>query len=178
VSRPDGVENQTIALGKNSLQGPVSQQKMPTQAIWIGEGEPPVVPANLPVVFRLHGGAGSHYEGFHYLAFGSAETGWREGLPFIFKISPSKNCLNVYPHDRAWFNRSLGGPVGHFKTQAGIALHFGYNSNIYDKKAMKDGVITNYNEKRMLWLIDWVLYTLKADRNRVHATGASGGGDG
>ena len=178
VSRPDGTEIRKMIAGRNSLRTPVSQRQMPTQALWVGSGDPPAVPANLPVVLRLAGGAGPNDPDYNYLAFGDATMGWRESLPFKLKVKLGTNCLNVFPSDRVWYNRSLGGPVGHFKTPTGIALHFGYNSNIYDADAMVDGVIVNYNEKRILWILDWVHRAFKTDPARVHAIGASGGGAG
>lgn len=178
VSNPNGVEKRDVALGRSSLSQPVALRKMPAQAIWNGVGAPPVIPANLPIVVRLAGGAGPNDPNYNYLAFGDATMGWRESLSFKFKIIYANNCLNLYPSDRVWYNRALGGPVSHFQTPAGIALHFGYNSKIYDEAAMKDGTIINYNEKRLLWTLDWVQRTFKTDPNRVHVIGSSGGGAG
>ena len=177
VSSPDGTEGHKIVVGENSLKSSVSHRPMPTQAIWCGKGQPPIVPANLPVVLHLAGGAGPNDPNYNYLAFGDATMGWREGLPVKFKVIPSKNCLNVFPSDRVWYNRILGG-TSHFRTITGIALHFGYNSNIYDEEAMKKGTIINYNEKRLLWILDWLHRAFETDRNRVHAIGSSGGGAG
>ncbi|MSU72265.1 MAG: hypothetical protein EXS43_07970 [Opitutus sp.] len=178
VLDPKGVENREVLLGQSSLSQPVSLRKMPVQAIWVGPGAPPVVPANLPIVVRLAGGAGPNDPNYNYLAFGDTTMGWRESLSFKFKIIYANNCLNLYPSDRVWYNRSLGGPVAHFQTPAGIALHFGYNSKIYDEAAMKDGTIVNYNERRLLWTLDWVHRAFKTDPNRVHVIGSSGGGAG
>ena len=178
ISWPDRSETRTFVAGQNSLASPVRQAASPTRALWVGEGPAPVAPANLPVVLRLAGGAGPNDPAYNYLAFGDATMGWREGLPFKFKLRVTKDCIDIFPSDRVWYNRVLGGPVSHFRTQTGITLHFGYNSNIYDEKAMATGTIVNYNERRLLWILEWVHRTFQTDRARVHAIGSSGGGAG
>ncbi len=54
-------------------------------------------------------------------------------------------------------NRTIGagnsaGPVPEM-----VAMWYGYNSNYGTRRAPTDGVVVNYTERRLDWIIDWVM---------------------
>jgi pimeloyl-ACP methyl ester carboxylesterase len=49
---------------------------------------------------------------------------------------------------------------------------------IHDPKRMGQGVPTNYTERRVLWILDWVRRTCQPDPNRWYCSGSSMGGCG
>ncbi|MBI4470965.1 MAG: hypothetical protein HY650_16750 [Acidobacteria bacterium] len=61
----------------------------------------------------------------------------------------------------------------------GASIWFGYNSNYGTQKPPTEGVAVNYTERRVDWIIDWVLNrsgVFKIDPSRVYMKGGSMGG--
>lgn len=163
-------EAATLVPGQNTLAQPVSQRLAALEPIWNGAGTPLPVPPGLPLILNLHsrlGGKRLNY--YDYMLFGDAAQGWREGLPHVFKVVVDQDAVTISPSDRVW-------------TPKGRAFHsfwYGYHSRIYDPAAMKEGgVVVNYGERRLLWLVDWAQRELKTDPDRVYLTGTSMGGCG
>ena len=174
-----GVENLEIAAGQNSLAQPVNQQVAAVQPVWQGTGAPDVAAGKgLPLHLILHAKTGRMMT--NYLAFGDRSLGWREGLPFKFGVEVKGGAVVVTPIDRTWIGRMF--PEGKDSCQKLTpAIHtfwFGYNSNINDPAKMAEGVATNYSERRLLWIINWVKQTYQTDPNRSYCTGSSMGGCG
>jgi hypothetical protein len=103
--------------------------------------------------------------------------GWREGLPFKFSVRVQGDEIVIRPTDRTWINR----PFEEARDSGAKAIWtfwYGYNSNIYDRAAMAEGVVTNYTERRLLWILEWVNRHYGTDRNRWYCSGSSMGGCG
>jgi hypothetical protein len=60
----------------------------------------------------------------------------------------------------------------------GASMWYGYNSNYGTHRAPADGVVVNYTERRVDWIVDWVMKRspFRIDPNRVYMKGGSMGG--
>lgn len=58
----------------------------------------------------------------------------------------------------------------------GSNFWFGLNENFYDPEHWHGGLNVNYDERRVLWTIDWVMRRYNVDPERVHIQGSSMGG--
>jgi len=168
-------------LGVNSLAEPVGQSVAPVEPIWQGEpGARPDLSAGegLPLDLVLHAKTGRG--GMEWLVFGSADLGWRDGLPFKFGAQVRGGSVVLAPTDRTWIGRPLLEDRDECQrlTPAIHTFWFGYNDRIFDPAQMPAGRVVNFTERRMLWLLEWTQRTFGADPNRVYCTGSSMGGCG
>ena len=176
-----GEENPEIVPGENSLVHPVAQQVMSIQPVWLGklEDKPsPGAAAGLPTVLHFHGRAGR--EPVSWLAFGTREMGWREGLPFKFYTEVREDYLLISPTDRTWIGRTLHDSWDkrdHFSPVIDT-FWYGYNDHVYDRNLMLSGTPTNFTERRNLWIISWARDYFKPDPYRTVLEGGSMGGCG
>ena len=174
-----GVDNAEIVAGQNSLTQPVNQQPGAVTPIWQNEGAPDVAKGKgLPLHLILHAKTG--IGDMDYLVFGDKSLGWREGLPFKFGVRVTPDCVEVRPTDRTWIGRMFPeGLDGCQKLTPAIhSFWYGYNSNIHWPDRMDVGIVTNYTERRLLWIVDWVQRTYQTDPSRTYAFGSSMGGCG
>lgn len=182
VSSPDGKEDYRAVPGTNSLQSPVAQSLKPVEAIWQGSGaEPGKGSKGESLTLNLHArGGGMKFSGEDvYLVFGSSAHGWREGLPFVFKVSRSPGMLVVSPSNRFFAGRPVNESWDKRDHVPAIEnFWFGCNEFIYDPAMMKDGRIVNYSENILLWLKDWALRKYSIDPGRAFLQGTSMGGCG
>jgi len=173
-----GHEESQLAAGSNVLADGVSGRPGPIRPIWQGSGPAPALGAGqgMPLWLNLHakGGVVANME---YLFFGDATMGWREGLPVKFSVRVADNTVVVRPTDRVWINRPHA-EAGDGGTPAIWTFWYGYNSRIYDRSLMGEGIPTNYTERRNLWILDWVRRYYKPDTNRWYCSGSSMGGCG
>ncbi len=175
----DGVQDLGIVAGVNSLTEPVQQQPAPIEPIWQLDDAPPQLPiaTNVPFHLRLHGAGGRG--GQTYLAFGDASMGWREGLPMVFGVAIGADAVVVSPTDRTWIGRILEGGTSWQTIMPTVGTWwYGYNSNINDGAKMAEGVPTNFTERQLLFIIDWVKRSYGTDPNRTYVYGSSMGGGG
>lgn len=177
-SDPDGREHAEVAAGVNSTREGIKAAAAPVEAVWQREGAAPPVGAGRGkgLWLNLHGKSGVIRDS-EYLLFGDATMGWREGLPFKFSVRVQGDEIIIRPTDRAWINR----PFEEARDSGAKAIWtfwYGYNSKIYDRAAMADGVVTNYTERRLLWILEWVNRHYGTDRNRWYCSGGSMGGCG
>jgi len=176
VTSTDNIE---IVPGGNSLAQPVTQQAEPVEPIWQDAGAPDFAAGKgLPVHLTLHAKTGRG--GMSFLAFGDKSLGWRESLPFKFGVRITANAVEVSPTDRTWIGRMFPEGLDNCQklTPAIHSFWYGYNSNIHTPAKLSEGVCTNYTERRILWILDWVRRTYQTDPNRVYAYGSSMGGCG
>jgi hypothetical protein len=175
-----GADNKEIVPGQNSLTQPVDQQAAAVAPIWQEAAPAPDVAKGkgLPLHLILHAKTG--IGGMEYLAFGDKSLGWREGLPFKFGVRITANAVEVRPTDRTWIGRMFPEGIDGCQklTPAIHSFWYGYNSNIHWPDKMPQGVCTNYTERRLLWIVDWVRRTYQTDPNRTYAYGSSMGGCG
>jgi hypothetical protein len=173
-----GKENAQIVAGENSLRDDVTAWASAIQPIWQGKGAPTAAGAGKGkgLWLNLHA-KGGVVAGMEYLVFGDETMGWREGLPFKFSVRVEGDKVVVRPTDRVWINRPHK-EAGDGGMPAIWTFWFGYNSKIYDRKLMAEGVPTNYTERRNLWILDWVRRHHQPDTNRWYCSGSSMGGCG
>lgn len=178
LTDPTGREDTTIEHGINVLAEGVAAAPGSPQAIWQRPGRRPEPGAGKGkgLWLSLHGKSGVIAES-EYLAFGDASMGWREGLPFRFSVRVQGDEVVIRPTDRTWINRPHN-EAGDGGAPAIWTFWYGYNSNIYDRKLMAAGTPTNYTERRLLWILDWVSRHYQTDRNRWYCSGSSMGGCG
>ncbi len=175
---PAGQEATLVTLGENSLESgvyaepgkilPIWQRNIPPHAR--GAGRERALWLNL----HAKGGVVADME---YLVFGDAGMGWREGLPFKFSVRMQGDELIVRPTDRVWINRPHT-EAGDGGTPAIWTFWYGYNSNIFDRSRMAEGVPTDYTERRNLWILDFVRDYYQPDTTRWYCSGGSMGGCG
>jgi len=176
---PDGKENKKVVRGVNATAGGVQVAPGPITPIWQREGKQPDARGagkGKGLSLSLHG-KGGVIPDMEYLFFGDESMGWREGLPFKFSVRVGGELVHVRPTDRVWINRPHleAGDAG---TPAIWTFWYGYNSKIYDRKLMAEGVPTNYTERRLLWILKWVHEYYQTDPNRCFCSGSSMGGCG
>ncbi|OHE77172.1 MAG: hypothetical protein A2107_10825 [Verrucomicrobia bacterium GWF2_62_7] len=173
-----GKEDTQVVAGENSLREGVAAEAADIQPIWQGKGVPTVPGAGKgkPLWLNLHA-KGGVVAGMEYLVFGDETMGWREGLPFKFSVRIEADKVVVRPTDRVWINRPHN-EAGDGGTPAIWTFWFGYNSNIFDRKLMAEGVPVNYTERRNLWILDWVRRHHQPDASRGYCSGSSMGGCG
>ena len=180
---PDGTEEKEIVAGRNATAVAVEQSVASTEAIWIGAGKEPESSATKgkSLRFNLHGrtGGGDSSANYQYLAFGGGKQGWREGLPFKFKLSVSDEAVVITPSNCFWAGRPvLESWDARDHVMAVENFWYGCNANIYDAALMRTGNTVNYSEEILLWMKDWAKRHLGIDEKRVYLQGGSMGGSG
>ena len=180
ITRTDatGQEYAAVGLGVNSLRDGVTPVVGAPQAIWQRAEPQPSTGAGSgkPLSLSLHGKSGV-VANAEYLAFGDEALGWRAGLPFKFSAAVGADEVLVRPTDRVWINR----PHGEATDGGAPAIWtfwYGYNSKIYDRTQMATGTPTNYTERRLLWILDFVERHYGTDPQRRYCSGSSMGGCG
>ncbi len=127
----------------------------------------------LPLRVELHassgqgGGAGDY--GDYYLYFATADMGYRDGLPGVFSVeerrSPGGNYLLLRSRD------AIEHPDG---TRALETYWFGYLC-VPQGAVHREPRAYPYTERRIQWVIDWVIEKYAANPVRVTASGGSMG---
>lgn len=173
-----GQEDRQVVAGINSLPNGIKATPGPLQPIWQNEGRPPERGAakGKALWLNLHA-KGEVVPNMEYLVFGDETLGWRAGLPLKFSVRIQNNELVVRPTDRVWINRPhLEAADG--GTKAIWTFWYGYNSCIYDLNLMPKGQPTNYTERLILWILNWVSEYYQPDTERWYCSGSSMGGCG
>ena len=186
LRRPDGTERPNLILEQNSLASPIDVRPAPTRPIWLGPDAAYAFGAGngKRLVLNLHGRGNGRTVGkvemvANYLAFGSRDLGWREGLSFKFRVEITADAVEIRPSDRVWIGRPLLESYDARDHYPAVnTWWYGYNSNIFDPARMSDGVVVNYSQRRLIWLIRWAQEYLGADANRTYLVGGSMGGSG
>jgi hypothetical protein len=169
-----------LNIGVNSLQVPVSVKIGQIQAIWQSH-EPKSTAKGKPLVISLHSHQSRPKDELTHLFFGDAEMGWREGLPFKFKITIRHDVVLLEPYDRVWINRRMNAEEA--KANGTYDLQYknieswwyGTNDKINNPNLTSSGSATNYTERWLLWVMKWVQNNYKTNQNQVYAFGASMG---
>lgn len=133
------------------------------------------------LTLKLHGRGGgtdaNHQANF--LLFGDAKQGWREGLARKFIVENDGGNIVIKPLDRMWINRPLlfsWDRRDHVK--AINTWWYGCNDHIYDPQGVTNGVVVNYTEEHLLWLVRWAQRHFGTDPQRTYIRGLSMGGSG
>ena len=167
--------------GMNTLTQSVAVSVAPIKAIW--QLGPDTVDwaaaAGKPLAIYLHSHQSRPSGSLTYVVFGDKTMGWREGLPFKFKVSVLSNIVLVEPYDRVWINRKL--TMAETYSSYNILYknietwHYGTTDKIHDAALRDSGTVVNYTERLNLKMLDWVQQTYQTDTNKVYAYGASMG---
>ncbi|MEI8205668.1 MAG: LamG-like jellyroll fold domain-containing protein [Kiritimatiellales bacterium] len=177
----DNQSETNIMAGQNSLTSSVAMAVAPISAIWqLGAPAANSPPATgKPLAMYLHSHQSRPTGSLTYLIFGDKTMGWREGLPFKFKVSVLSNAVKVEPYNRIWINRKLGAGESlssYDLTYKNIeTMHYGASDKIYDPVERYNGTVVNYTERLYLKILDWVEQTYQTDANKVYAYGDSMG---
>lgn len=169
-----------LAAGVNSLDRPVRAKAGEIQPIWQPDAkEPRAQGTGKPLALYLGSHTSRPAAPLTHLFFGTGQMGWREGLAFKFKVSVLKEVVLVEPYDRVWINRHLGSDETYERYNTLYknieTFWYGTNDKIYDRSLRKNGTPTNYTERILIWMLDWVQENYKTDPQRVYAFGASMG---
>jgi hypothetical protein len=172
-----GQEATDLIAGANATAAAAKGEPGPIEAFWQAAGPEPACGAGRgkPLWMKLHGKSGV-IAGMEYLAFGDERMGWRAGLPFKFAVRIIDDTVVIQPTDRTWINRPHRGASEN--APAIWSFWYGYNSHIYDPALMSTGVPTNYTERRLSWILDFVARRYEPDANRWYLSGSSMGGCG
>jgi hypothetical protein len=128
----------------------------------------------LPLSVALHGSQGAGGPagewGDYYLYFGTADMGYRDGLPGVFTVQENRNkegnSLLLRPRD------AIEHPSGR---SAFETMWLGYYC-IPQGASHKEPRYHRFTENRLLWMIDWSIKRYSADAQRVSMGGSSMGG--
>jgi esterase/lipase superfamily enzyme len=134
---------------------------------------------SLTLVLHGRGGGRDPRDQSNFVVFGDAQQGWREGLARKFIVSSDANGIIIEPRDWLWVGRPLL-----FSSDArdhGLAINtwwYGCNDHIYDAAAVTNGVIVNYTEAYLLYLVRWAQQHFGTDPQQTYIKGTSMGGSG
>ena len=176
----EGENKNILVMGENSLAKPVAISTAPIQAIWQLNGSQPVA-MNAPMAIFLHSHQGRPAGEMTHLFFGDSSMGWREGLPFKFKVTVRPDVVLIEPYDRVWINRKMpteeAQANGTYDTQFKNieSWWYGTSNKINDPTKISSGTPTNYTERWLLWAMKWVQQNYKTSTDQVYAFGASMG---
>ena len=167
-----------IQAGVNSLETPVEISAGEVQAI-SQSAETIAFKKNMPLVLYLHPHTSRPPGELTHLFFADKTMGWREGLPFKFKVSVEEGVILVEPYDRVWINRKPGPgetTQSYDRQYKNIeSWWYGTSDAIGNPEKLAAGVPTNYTERILVWIIGWVQKTYQTDPNRVYGFGVSMG---
>lgn len=134
---------------------------------------------SLTLVLHGRGGGGDKNDASNFVVFGDSQQGWRQGLARKFIVSSDANGIIITPRDWLWVGRPLL-----FSSDArdhGLAINtwwYGCNDHIYDAKAVTNGVVVNYTEAHLLYLVRWAQQHFGTDPQKTYLKGTSMGGSG
>ena len=168
-----------VEPGESATVEPLAEKVAPVQPIkqldsWKrGRGTSGTVitgRAGLALMVSLHGsssrGGGVGSSGDLYLYFATPEMGHRDGLPGIFAVYEARGRLTLFPRD------CIQNPSG---TGAIETCWFGYFCIPRGAKHAEPRAYP-FTERRLDWMIRWVMQRYKADPLRVYSAGQSMGG--
>lgn len=174
-------EDFSIVLGKNSLKKPVIVKSGLPMPIQLGNTLPAGAAKGQSLTIRLHGRGGdlklSHKSNF--LLFGDSTMGWREGLARKFFVYKKQDGIVIEPYDRLWVGRPLDySPDERDHVRAINTWWYGCNNFIYDTQKVKNGVVINYTERYILYLVKWAQQYFGTDPAQTNLEGNSMGATG
>jgi len=175
----EGREDRTLVGGMNTLATPVSQERAPVQPIWQGPGDPPAPQAGQgkPLYLQLH--AKGNRAACSYIVFGDANQAWRAGIPFMFDVVTTADRVTLMASDTMYVGRAFPRAPEAGSEVCGIwTFWYGCSDRIATPAAIDAGTPTNYTERRLLFMIDWVKAHLGTDPERTYCVGSSMGGCG
>lgn len=175
-------DGEPVVPGENATTAALSLKPGMIEAIPQDEGAVAAMKAakpGLPIMIYLHPHTSRPQGKLTHLFFGDDTMGWREGLPFKFKVTVNPDHILLEPHDRVWINRKLqrGEVASSFDLRYRNIESWWYGTNefINDPDKRAHGRIMNYTDRWLNWMLDWVIKNYHADATRVYGFGTSMG---
>ncbi len=178
----DGTEDRSVVPGANATRGAVRGAVEMPQPVRLGDAPQPGAGRGRALVLRLHGrgaDANGAAQGANFVMYGTTKHGWRQGLARRFTVFGNPNRIEVDPLDRMWVGRSLASSGD--RRDSGKAINtwwYGGNNKIYDAAKVHEGVVVNYTERYLLWLVEWAQSYYGTNPNMTGLEGFSMGGSG
>jgi len=178
----DGTEDRAVSAGANATTQPVRGAVELPRPVRLRDAPDAGAGAGKPLVLRLHGrGADGNGApgGANFVMYGTPKHGWRQGLARRFTVYGNPDRIEIDPWDRMWVGRSLASSGD--RRDAGKAINtwwYGGNNKIYDPTAVGTGVVVNYTERYLLWLVAWAQDHYGTDPAMTGIEGFSMGGTG
>jgi len=170
-----------IVPGKNATQQPVDESPAPIEPVKVNEGKDPV--SHKPVlrgekgsslVVSLHasggfrGPASRGETGDYYNFFCPRAWAFREGLPGVFSVEANgPNGLKLAPVDAVQGLKDDTTPMETFWFGCACVPQWASHA---EQRAYP------FSERRLLWMIDWVIKAYGIDTEHVTGAGQSMGG--
>jgi hypothetical protein len=171
-----------VVPGRSATAEPIAEKVAPIQPIlqYDGSERSSYVPQTrvtgkkgLPLFVNLHAsrgaGGGASKWGDYYLYFSPRDWGYRAGLPGVFSVEERKptrgNHLVFNTRD------AIERPDGSYAMET---YWFGYYCKPYWSKADRPYAYP-FTERRLEWMVDWVIRRYQPDTNRMYARGGSMG---
>lgn len=182
VSYSNGsIEEKSFSAGQNTLNDPVQGTVSTTKPIPLENAPTPGSVGGKSLILKLHGrGSDAGISGnANFLFFGDKSLGWREGLARKFYVEETEESIIILPYDRIWIGRPL--LYSRDKRDHVPAINsfwFGCNDKIYDEELVDQGVIVDYTEQFLLYLVKWAQDYYGTDPLRTYLEGTSMGGAG
>ena len=182
VTYSDG-DNEVLnfTAGTNSLIDPIQGEVSRPRPIHLENAYLPGNEKGKSLIIELHGrGSDSGISNnANYLFFGDKSHGWREGLARKFFVTETEKSIVIQPYDRIWIGRPL---LYSRDTRDHVpainTFWYGCNDKIYDKELSNGGVMVDYTEKFLIYLVSWAQEYFETDPKRTYLEGTSMGGAG
>jgi hypothetical protein len=178
---PASADASGIVPGKNSLLAPARAESTLLQPIQLKDAPAHVSAIGKSLTLVLHGrGDGKDTDNkANFVVFGDNAQGWREGLARKFVVESNADGIVIYPLDRTWTGRPL--LFSWDKRDHVPAINtwwYGCNQFIYDAESVPEGVVVNYTEEHLLYLVRWAHDYYGTDPAKTYIRGKSMGGSG
>jgi pimeloyl-ACP methyl ester carboxylesterase len=178
---PSSASAAHVVLGENSLLKPVVAAPAFPQPIQLKDGPAPgsAIGKSLTLVLHGRGDGRDPDDRSNFVLFGDAKQGWRQGLARKFIVSSDDNGITIEPRDWLWVGRPL--LFSSDTRDHALAINtwwYGCNEYIYDATAAAKGVVFNYTEEHLLYLVRWAQQHFGTDPQKTHLIGTSMGGSG
>jgi hypothetical protein len=178
---PAGASPSDVLPGRNSLKDPVVAEPAMPQPIRLQAAPDRQSGAGKSLTLVLHGrGDGRDADGrANFVVFGDGSQGWRPGLARKFVVESDDEGIVIHPLDRTWIGRPL--LYSRDKRDHVPAINtwwYGCNDKIYDPSSATSGVVVNYTEEHLLYLVRWAQDYFGTDPARTYIRGKSMGGSG
>jgi hypothetical protein len=178
---PSSEDASAISPGVNSLKSAVKALPQLTQPMRLKDGPEKNCAVGKSLTLVLHGrGDGQNRDNkANFLVFGDDLQGWREGLARKFVVESNADGIVIKPLDRTWVGRPLLFSWDNRDHVTAInTWWYGCNKLIYDAEKVNKGVVVNYTEEHLLYLVRWAQQYFGTDPKRTYIRGKSMGGSG
>lgn len=170
-----------LLSGANALNSAIKAIPKLPQAIQLRDApsRSSVLGKSLTLTLHGRGGGTDKDKKANFLVFGDDLQGWREGLARKFVVESNEDGIVISPLDRIWIGRPLLFSLDNRDHVPAInTWWYGCNQRIYDDEKVKDGVVVNYTEEHLLYLVRWEQQYFGTNPDKTYIRGKSMGGSG